>query len=74
MMRDLYDGIDIARSDTITACPGCHRTQEPTLFGIRLQRYSLWRLDAAGREVRAAAVAANAISFIEQLPEASIHQ
>jgi len=45
--------------------------QEPTLFGDSIaENIRYGRLDAAAEEVRAAAVAANAISFIEQLPEA----
>jgi len=44
--------------------------QEPTLFGDSIaENIRYGRLDATNEEVRAAAVAANAISFIEQLPE-----
>jgi subfamily B ATP-binding cassette protein MsbA len=44
--------------------------QEPTLFGDSIaENIRYGRLDAGDEEVRAAAEAANALSFIEQLPE-----
>jgi ATP-binding cassette, subfamily B, bacterial MsbA len=44
--------------------------QEPTLFGDSIaENIRYGRLDATGEEVRAAALAANAKTFIEQLPE-----
>ena len=65
------DGIDIRTVQTqslraqVAIVP-----QEPTLFGDSIaENIRYGRLDAAAEEVRAAAVAANAISFIEQLPE-----
>ena len=44
--------------------------QEPTLFGDSIaENIRYGRLEATGEEVRAAALAANAMTFIEQLPE-----
>ena len=44
--------------------------QEPTLFGDSIaENIRYGRLDASDEEVRAAAEAANALNFIEQLPE-----
>jgi len=44
--------------------------QEPTLFGDSIaENIRYGRLEATGEEVRAAALAANALTFIEQLPE-----
>jgi ATP-binding cassette, subfamily B, bacterial MsbA len=65
------DGIDIRTVQTqslraqVAIVP-----QEPTLFGDSIaENIRYGRLDATNEELRAAAVAANAISFIEQLPE-----
>jgi subfamily B ATP-binding cassette protein MsbA len=65
------DGIDIRTVKTqplraqVAIVP-----QEPTLFGDSIaENIRYGRLDATGEEVRAAAEAANALSFIEQLPE-----
>lgn len=44
--------------------------QEPTLFGDSIaENIRYGRLDATDEEIRAAAAAANALSFIEQLPD-----
>ena len=44
--------------------------QEPTLFGDSIaENIRYGRLEATGEEVRTAALAANAMTFIEQLPE-----